>query len=300
LEKGSFKHQEKFWLKEFEGGIPVLDIPTDYPRPATQSFEGDIIGFDFGPGETKALNEMARLQKATLFMVLLAIFNILLSKISNQEDIVVGTAVAGRRHADLNQIIGIFINLLPLRNFPTGEKSFINFLKEVKERTLKAFANQDYQFEELVEKIGIERDVSRSPLFDVVFAMENTAMDVGPQPEPVPRKELQPQPYQYKTNVSRFEMTLTAMEKAGKLNITFQYCTKLFDAETIYRLIGFFKEIVSTVLKNPREKISEISIISESDRKNLIKNIRDKNYNFMEADKEPSEHTSKLEADFDY
>ncbi|MCP5107711.1 MAG: non-ribosomal peptide synthetase, partial [bacterium] len=147
----SIKQQETFWLKEFEDEIPVLNLPIDYVRPVVQSFEGRHLGFGFSAGESAALRDMALSGGFTMYMVLLAVFNVVLAVLSGQEDIVVGTAVAGRRHADLEEIIGMFVNTLAIRNYPGGEKSFIKFLRELKERTLTAFENQDYPFEDLVE-----------------------------------------------------------------------------------------------------------------------------------------------------
>ena len=165
--------QEESWLKEFREQVPVLVLPTDYPRPALQSFEGNITDFTLKAEETGRLDEIAHSGGATLFMVILAIYNIFLLKISNQEDIVVGTPIAGRRHADLEKVVGMFVNTLALRNYPTGEKTFNTLLKEIKEKTIKAFENQDYQFEDMVEKIVVERDMSRNPLFDVMFMFQD-------------------------------------------------------------------------------------------------------------------------------
>ncbi|MCP4158035.1 MAG: hypothetical protein GY757_60565, partial [bacterium] len=156
-EKGNIKNQETYWLKQFEDEIPVLELPLDYPRPAIQSFEGDSVNFALTGDETKALKMMALSTGTTVFMVLLSVYNTLLAKLGNPEDIIVGTPVAGRRHADLEKIIGMFVNTLALRNFPEGEKTFNEFLTEVKGRTLDAFENQEYQFEELVDKVSVNR-----------------------------------------------------------------------------------------------------------------------------------------------
>ncbi|MCP4149582.1 MAG: amino acid adenylation domain-containing protein, partial [bacterium] len=141
------KKQEIYWLKQFEDEIPVLDLPLDYPRPAIQSFEGDMFHFALSAIETETLKTMASAGGATMFMVLLSVLNTLLAKLGNPEDIIIGTPVAGRRHADLENIIGMFVNTLPLRNFPKEEKTFKRFLQEVKGRTLDGFENQEYQFE---------------------------------------------------------------------------------------------------------------------------------------------------------
>ncbi|MCK5057807.1 MAG: amino acid adenylation domain-containing protein, partial [Candidatus Aminicenantes bacterium] len=146
VETGQLKKQEEFWLGEFPGDIPVLNLPTDYVRPALQSFEGRVVRFTIAGNEKKALNRLALEQEVTLYMIVLALFNVLLAKLSGQEDIVVGSPTAGRDHADLQKVIGMFVNTLTLRSHPVAEKTFIDFLKEVKEKTLRAFENQDYPF----------------------------------------------------------------------------------------------------------------------------------------------------------
>ncbi|MCP4149728.1 MAG: non-ribosomal peptide synthetase, partial [bacterium] len=162
--KGNRERQEHYWLNIFKKDVPQLNLPGDYARPAVQSFEGADTRFRVSPANTLKLKNTARNEGATIYMVLLAIFNIFLAKMSTLEDIVVGTPVAGRRHDDLKLIIGMFVNTLAIRNLPEGKKTFNQFLRDVKETTLSAFENQEYPFEDLVDKVDINRDVSRNPL----------------------------------------------------------------------------------------------------------------------------------------
>ncbi|MCP4155047.1 MAG: hypothetical protein GY757_45405, partial [bacterium] len=172
-EKERVKKQETYWLKQFDEEIPVLNLPVDYPRSAIRSFEGKTFFFRLNEEETVALKKIALAHGATLYMILLTIFNSFLSMLSGQEDIIIGTPTAGRGHANLGDIIGMFVNTLGLRNQPHGDKTYEEFLNNVKETTLNAFDNQDYQFEELVETLNISRDASRNPLFDVMFLLQN-------------------------------------------------------------------------------------------------------------------------------
>ncbi|MDQ1350669.1 MAG: AMP-binding protein [Acidobacteriota bacterium] len=302
-ETNAFKRQQEYWLKQLAGEIPRLKMPLDYPRTFLQSFEGRVIAFELDAEITMALNEMARQEESTLFMVLLSIYYILLFHVSHQEDILVGTATAGRGHADLEKIIGMFVNMLALRNFPSGEKRFVDFLDEVKLRSLEAFENQDYRFEDLIEKVAQGRDIGHHLLFDVVFAMENMSKIV-PQEPPLPVSQSQVAVKApiigFENNTTKFELTLTANERGEKLYFTFQYCTKLYRAETISRLIKYFKAIVSSVLVNPRQKISEICILSETDREELIKKMRGDDYSCVDVVQSASERTTELEAEFDY
>ncbi|MGD2090549.1 MAG: amino acid adenylation domain-containing protein [Candidatus Aminicenantes bacterium] len=258
------KKQAEFWLKEFAEEIPKLDLPIDHLRPDVQSFEGYRESFALGHKNTGALKKLALEHEMSLFMVLLAIYNIFLSKISSQEDIVIGTPIAGRRHVDLEQIIGMFVNTLALRNYPEDGKIFAAFLNEVKENTIKAFENQEFPFEDLVDQLAPDRDVGRNPLFDVMFVLQ----DMGPTKIEIAGFTLKP--YHYKHRVSKFDMTLLAMEAGENLLFAFEYCTKLFKKETIEKFISFFKKLVSSILEDAEKKISEIEIISEEEKKHLL------------------------------
>ena len=273
LEREAIKKQEKYWTDEFKGEIPLLNLPTDYARPAVQSQAGNVLPFNIGIEETSALRELAIKEETTLFTVILSIYNTLLSKLSGQEDIVVGTPIAGRRHPDLQPIIGNFLNTLALRNFPAAEKSFGAFLKEVKERTLTAFDNQDYPFEDLVEQAAVKRDLTRSPLFDVMFILQT---HIQSQPgEMAAARDLNLKPYPYEKSTSEFDLTLIGSERENHLYFKVEYCTKLFKKESIQQLIGYLKKAVSSVLKNSEQKLFEIEIISEQEKNQLLYEFND-------------------------
>ncbi|MCP5101984.1 MAG: hypothetical protein GY950_01330, partial [bacterium] len=228
----SIKQQETFWLKEFEGEIPVLSLPMDYPRPTIQSFEGGFLNFQLPVEASRALRAMALSGGYTVYMVLLAAFNIVLSKLGGQEDVIVGSPVAGRRHADLEEIIGMFVNTLALRNHPNGEKSFKEFLQEVRRHTLAVFENQEYQFEDLVEKVVVNRDASRNPLFDVVFTFNTVgAADIAADTEETTGDN-------EGESTAKFDLTLTGMDTGETLFFSFNYCTRLFKKETVKRFSG--------------------------------------------------------------
>ncbi len=267
--KEGLKRQEEFWLKEFAGEIPVLELPTDYTRPAIQSFAGSVIDFEINKEKTKALNEIVNSQGATLFMVLLAVFDIFLSKLSNQDDIVVGTPIAGRRHMDLEQIIGLFINTLALRNYPSAEKTFTEFLKEVKQRTLAAFENQDYPFEELVEKAEVPRDMSRNPIFDVMLILQNI-FDTPAAKIEKGTAGLQVKPYEYEQKTSQFDLSIEVVEKGEILHCFFIYCTKIYRKDTIVKFINYLTNIISSVIENPDKKISDIEMISKEEKQRIL------------------------------
>jgi amino acid adenylation domain-containing protein len=268
-EKEYIKHQEEFWTREFRGEISVLELPTDNARPGVFSFEGQRVRFQLEDKITNALNQLAREQDATLYMVLLAIYNIWLSKICGQEDIIVGSPIAGRRHADLEEIIGMFVNTMALRNYPAGEKNFTDFLREVRTGTLTALENQDYQFEDLVEKVAINRDLSRNPLFDVMFVLQNTGISKVDIPGlKLKRCELE-------TGISKFDLTFNCEEVEESLFFTVEFRTKLFTISTIQKFIDYFKKIVAGVLDNKDIRIREIEILSEKEQRQLLYDFND-------------------------
>ncbi|GFZ32347.1 surfactin synthase subunit 2 [Clostridium zeae] len=261
--------QEQYWLESFEEEIPLLNLPEDYVRPAIQSFEGDRIFFELDKETTKKLGDFAKENKATQYMVLLSVYTMLLAKYSAQEDIIVGSPIAGRRHADLDNCMGMFVNTLAMRNYPKGSKTFRKFLQEVKENALKAYENQEYQFEELVEKLNIERDFSRNPLFDVMFVMQN--VDI---PE-LEIDEVKFIPYEFENKISKFTMTLIAKEIGDTINFDLEYCTKIFKKETMERFKEHFKTGLQFILANPECNISEVEIIAEEEKNKIIKVFND-------------------------
>ena len=276
--RGKLSAQKEFWENEFADEIPALDLPMDFARPAVQSYEGDRLKFEL-PGETGAALKVLTIKTGTtLYMMLLAIFNIFLAKLSNREEIVIGAPVAGRNHADLEKIIGMFVNTLALRNNPIGEKSFSEFLEEGKEKTLKAFENQEYPYEDLVKQAVLRRDFSRNPLFDVMFALENR------EPLALELPGLKMTPLLPGIKIAKFDLTLTAVAVPGEDTLYFdlEFCTRLFKMETGERFIRYFKQLVSSVLENPGQEIFKLGILPEDEQRILLYdfNNTDVNYDF--------------------
>ncbi|HLP62685.1 MAG TPA: amino acid adenylation domain-containing protein, partial [Candidatus Deferrimicrobium sp.] len=259
------REQGEFWQKEFAGEIPILELPIDYARPAVQDFAGNRIYFEISIAASGALKSLALDNGTTLYTLLLALYNMFLAKLSGREDIVIGTPVAGRRHADLEKIMGMFVNTLALRNYPVGEMKWLDFLDEVKEKTLNAFENQDYPFEELLEKLSINRDAGRNPLFDTMFDLQ----DAGSQKMEIPGLKLIPLAYENKT--AKFDFSLSAVESDDKLLFTFEYSTKLFNRATVERFAGYFKQLINSLLANGNQKtIAEIEILTADEIRQLL------------------------------
>ncbi|MCP5102655.1 MAG: amino acid adenylation domain-containing protein [bacterium] len=259
-EADTIKKQEEYWLKVFEDKIPVPALPTDYPRPEVKNFEGTDTFFDVREEVNGKIRDIAAGTGATVYMVLLAAFNVLLARYCRREDIVVGSVTAGRGHPDLENVIGMFVNTLVLRNFPQMEKSFGAFLEEVKERALTAYENQDYPFENLVDNLPVDRNTGRDPLFDVMFVMDNAA----PVP-PASAESSAPSPYEFGTRTSKFDLTVYALEMANRMRFTFEYSTKLFKQETIEGMFRDYERILEAVGDNNHIKIKDIQLESRLD-----------------------------------
>jgi amino acid adenylation domain-containing protein len=251
----AIQKQKQVWLGRFAGEIPLLKLPLDFKRPAIKDFVGKQVDLTVGSELTTQLNRLAKQTDTTLYMVLLAAYFVLLSRYSQQEDIVVGSPVSGRRHADLHNIIGMFVNMLAIRNRPGKNKRFEDFLREVKESVLESIENQDYHFEELVIDLGLQGDPSRNPLFDVVFSMqsisESTTGEVGNENGREDR---------IKFEVSRFDLLLDAAEISGQIIMKIEYSTSLFNRSTIEDIARHYLEILQQVVENVSLKLEEIKL----------------------------------------
>ncbi len=257
LKSDILKKQEEYWLNQFSGKVPVLNMPTDYPRPRIQSFKGAITSFYFDQELTRRLNRLIRETGTTLFMMLLALYNILLSKYTRQEDIIIGLPIAGRNHRDLENVIGLFMETLALRNFPQGDKPFDKFLEEVKDNTLNAFDNQTYPFGELLNKVVKDKNHSRNPLFDAMLIVQNIEGDL----EEIEIDELRLVPYKDAAPLpAKVDISLEAEERDDKIAFHLKYCTKLFKKETMERFARIFQEIASAVVANKGIQLKDINI----------------------------------------
>jgi len=279
IETGGIKAQEEYWLNLYSfqdaADMPRLDLPVDFPRPDVFNFAGKRYPFRVDAADAAKFRQIGTSHGVTLYMNLMAAFNVLLYKYSGQEDIIVGSGVAGRRHTDLEQLIGLFVNMLAMRNYPRGHHTYREFLNKIKDTSAKAFENQDMQFENLIEKLNLERDPSRNPLFDVSFALQNFD-----QPE-TNVKGLIFSPYEFEDQTSKFDLTLYAFEKGEAIEFLVEYCTMLFKPATIRRLTWHFKNIIKTVIADPFIKLKDIEIITAGEKKQLLEefNNTDRVYN---------------------
>ncbi|MGW9571720.1 amino acid adenylation domain-containing protein [Paenibacillus terrae] len=260
----AFRQQEAYWLEQIGKDIPSLQLPTDYVRPAVQTFAGDRIRFALDDMFATVLRRLAQDTGTTLNMVLLACYTTLLGKLSGQNDIVVGTPFVGRPHSDLERLVGMFVNTLPLRLRPEASYTFERYLQEVKEASLGAFEFQDYPLEELITKLQLPRDLSRNPVFDTVFAMQNADLN----DLKMDRLSLKPHASEQKT--AKFDLTLTAADDGHTIMLEFEYNTALFKYETITRWSGYLVHMMRSIAANRGALLSELPLLTEQEQHVLL------------------------------
>lgn len=259
--------QKDFWVNEFSAPLTPLDIPVDFARPSTT--EGDYISFALSMEETASLRAIAEEEVSTISMVILAVLNILLSKLSAQEDIVVGMAVAGREQFELEHMIGMFSIVLPLRSYPRAALSFREFLATLRNTFLKVFDNQSYQYEELARELNMERSTSRNPWFDVMYLYQNFERAELSLPG------LKIMPYE-KNIVAHEKLNLTVSEDVERLYFRLVYSSALFKKETMERFVRYFKQVVTAVVQNRDIKIAAIDIITQQERRALLQGMHNR------------------------
>jgi amino acid adenylation domain-containing protein/non-ribosomal peptide synthase protein (TIGR01720 family) len=253
-----------YWKQKLAGAPAALDLPTDRPRPAVQTFNGASHRFSLSKPLTSSLRRLGRESGATLFMVLLAGFKALLHRITGQTDLCVGSPVANRSRAEIEGLIGFFVNTLVLRSDLSADPSFRELLAQVRETALEAYAHQDLPFERLVEELAPARDLSRTPLFQVVFALQNARVDelklAGLELSPIPLE----------AGTAKFDLTLEVSEGAEELACAFEFNTDLFDRSTVQRLADHFATILESAACDPDRRVGELAVLSARERESLL------------------------------
>ena len=272
----SIKEQREFWLDRFRPLPPPLDIPADFQRPPVQTYAGSSIEFTVGPEATGELKKLAAQTGSTLYILLSATLDILLAKLSGNEDIVVGSPIAGRRQPELQPLIGVFLNTLAMRHVPAGEQRVADFLEEVKTATLEGFENQDFQFEELVESLNIPRDTSRNPLFDVMFIFQNFAPYANMAKSPG-NGELSLAYIPLESRTSKFDLTFTGAEvgddHSPRLMFQLEYSASLFKRSTVERIAGYFVRLLELLPQSMEAKIKRLELLSEGEKQRVMETL---------------------------
>lgn len=263
----SLKKQEKYWMETFNTLPPSLDMPTDYPRPGIIQHDGNKIIMEIDEYLTERLNKFALDNDATLYMVIMASLNVLYAKYSGNEDIVIGSYSAGRNKKELINLIGMFVNTLPIRNYPSDTKKFNNFLKEVRQNVLDAFENQDFQFEDLIERLNIPRDPSRLPMLDIGLVFQSMGFPK------IKLNDLTLKPHAYYHQIAHMDIMLEVVEDEDKLHLMWEYRTSLYKEETIRRMAMHFKNILLSIIEKPDALIKDINILSQYEIKELVHDL---------------------------
>lgn len=264
LDNNNFKESKEFWLNMFNDEIPVLNLSYDYPRPANLSFKGAKYKTCLDENISKQIYKLAKELNTTPFVVLICIYYIILSKYSRQNDIVVGTPIIARNKQEFNNIVGMFVNTLALRNNIDNNLNFKDFLYIIKNNVIKAMQYQNYPFNELVNNLNIKRDTSRNPLFDVMFIYQNNG-DAS--------IDFDGKKYNYFTpdiNISKFDLSLEITPQENLFNLVFEYSTSLFSDGYIQRFCNHYITILNNILQNPDIKISDISMLSVQEEKQIL------------------------------
>ena len=264
LENNNFKESKEFWLNTFNDEIPVLNLSYDYPRPASLSFKGAKYKTTLDKNISKQIYKLAKDLNTTPFIILICVYYIILSKYSRQNDLVVGTPIIGRSKQEFNNIVGMFVNTLALRNNINNNLNFKEFLNNVKTNFIKAMQYQDYPFNELVNALNIKRDTSRNPLFDVMFIYQNNG------DTPINFDGIKSNYFTPDINISKFDLSLEITPSEDLFNLVFEYSTSLFSDGYIQRFCNHYITILENILVDSNIKISDISMLSTQEEKQIL------------------------------
>ncbi len=269
LNDESLQGHKQYWLKQFDGELPVTDLAGDRPRPALKSYRGGVISRKFGPEITQGIKILCQEQDSTLFMGLLAAVNVLLYRYTGQEDLIVGTSVAGRDHVDLEDQIGCYLNTLALRTRFSGSDNFRDLLHNTRQITLGAFDHQAYPFDELVNELHLRRDTSRHPLFDVAMVIQN--MENRKSAREQDWGNLVASGYHGSQQViSKFDLFFSFAEYRGDVDLSLEYNEDIYDAQTVERMTGHLERLLVSIIEYPSLAVNKLSIFTGDEERLLL------------------------------
>ena len=281
--ENDYLKSEKYWLDKFDGATPVLDLPIINKRPAIKTYAGKQLSYDFSISLLNQLKTFSKEQQLTLFTTLMAAVKTLLHRYSNQEEIVVGVPVAGREHPDLENQIGLYLNILAIKSSIDKDDSFLNLLEGERQLLLDAYTHQDYQFNTLVEKLNLKRDRSRSPLFDVMVVLQNQESLSSIQKNSN-YNDFILEDYKLARDTSQFDLTFNFVEREGLL-LDIQYNTDLYAEEFIESMFLHLENVMKQIIENPEQNVGALNFLTSKEKKFQIEklNANDKNYSKTET-----------------
>lgn len=251
LRSSKCQEAEKYWLQEIQKPLPVLNLPTDFPRPLEKSYNGTFLHRRIDTDLTRQLKEVVKEQGTTLHMFFISAYFLLLQKLTQDDDIIVGVPIAGRDRLELEQVVGLFINMLPLRVQFGSLRRFTDLLGVVKEKSMRAYKYSKYPFDLLVNRLNPDRDPSRSPIFSTVFQFFTMI------------------PYA-QDGVALYDLSMDCREEDGEIAMKLEYCTDLFTSVTMERFASSFLQVLQQIQANPEIELSEIQVLSEAERRKLL------------------------------
>lgn len=261
LQGALLEQQLNYWKQQLRGPLPILDLPTDYPRPALRTVNGAQQAFTIPAPITAGLRALSQRYEATMFMTLLAVWGVLLYRYGGNDDLLIGTPIANRHHRELEPLIGCFVNTLVLRIDLAGNPRFDTLLAQVSQMALAAYTHQDLPFEVLVDALHVERDISRTPLFQVLFALQNTPLGRATGEINILSDMVSP---------AKFDLTLTMSDATAELQGVLEYNTDLFAPGTIERMLGHFATLLAAVVAQPTTSIDMLPLLTPRERRQIL------------------------------
>jgi amino acid adenylation domain-containing protein len=265
LTEGVLETELRYWKEQLDGAPTVLDVPADHPRPAVQNFDGARESFALPAKLSEALKELSRTEGATLFMTLLAAFQTLLGRLTNEDEFLLGTPVANRSRPEFEGLVGFFVNTLVLRANVGGEQTFRQLLRHVKETTLDAYSHQEAPFERLVRELQPERDRSRNPLVQIIFDLQNLPASAAAL------TGLALRPQEFDTTTTRFDLELHLWDWPEGIRGDIIYSTALFAAERMRRLCGYFQQLLAAIVANPDGRLSAFEFLQADEQREVLR-----------------------------
>jgi non-ribosomal peptide synthetase component F len=270
LSGAELEEQLGYWKRQLGGELAVLELPADRARPAVQSHRGATVSFGWSEELSRGLKELSRREGVTLFMTLLAGFAVLLHRYTGEEDVVVGTVVAGRNRVEVEGLIGFFVNMLVLRTDLSGGPTFRELLQRVREVSLEAYAHQELPFEKLVEELRSGREEGEMPLFRIAFGVQN-----APQ-EQLQLEGLTLQTVNYASEAARYDLTLWMVERGQQLQGHWTYSTELFERERIERMSGHLRQLLQSAVQAPDTRLHALEMVTPEERVSAAEKEKDR------------------------